>query len=411
MNISNRIKVSIVQVPEFLEISRSEDGTMKLSGMEGKFLQIILTALGLKYYFVIPEDKDWGSLQSDGHWSGMIGMIVKEQADMAFSFLSVTEDRWKVVKFSTSYIVDGSNLISFKPGNIRPPFAYLYAFDVYTWISLFTVLVIMSVLLAKIQNKTCSMGGTFFNLLANMIRQPLSLLVNSRSCNILVMFWLLYSLIVSYSYSATLLSFLTKPMQGKPIRTVLELSRVVQKGTHQVHVLPFLLPFLLHSHEEHVVQLGQTIKQNQWIINKSKMRTTRYVTDHSSQFMKGTMATLYFGNRDDIFITSETVIVSALALAHSKQFCCASKLNSIISRLSSAGIYQKLLSDGSIRMFLKSCNSFVYSDDTYHSLLLEDLVGVFLLLGIGYSSSFVVLFVEILYSRKHRKMSYFENNM
>lgn len=52
-------------------------------------------------------------------WQGMLGAIVSKKADVAFSGISITEPRMKVMDFSKPYMDNSWNLVSMKDRNIK----------------------------------------------------------------------------------------------------------------------------------------------------------------------------------------------------------------------------------------------------------------------------------------------------
>ncbi len=52
-------------------------------------------------------------------WQGMLGAIVSKKADVAFSGISITEPRQKVMDFSKPYMDNSWNLVSMKDRNIK----------------------------------------------------------------------------------------------------------------------------------------------------------------------------------------------------------------------------------------------------------------------------------------------------
>ena len=45
-------------------------------------------------------DYNWGAKQEDGSWDGMVGMILRDEADIAVSSFFATKERGEVVDFS-----------------------------------------------------------------------------------------------------------------------------------------------------------------------------------------------------------------------------------------------------------------------------------------------------------------------
>ena len=52
-------------------------------------------------------------------WQGMLGAVVSKKADVAFSGISITEPRQKVMDFSKPYMDNSWNLVSLKSRNIK----------------------------------------------------------------------------------------------------------------------------------------------------------------------------------------------------------------------------------------------------------------------------------------------------
>jgi polar amino acid transport system substrate-binding protein len=52
-------------------------------------------------------------------WQGMLGAVVSKKADVAFSGISITEPRQKVMDFSKPYMDNNWNLVSMKSRNIK----------------------------------------------------------------------------------------------------------------------------------------------------------------------------------------------------------------------------------------------------------------------------------------------------
>jgi polar amino acid transport system substrate-binding protein len=56
---------------------------------------------------------------TDYDWQGMLGAVVSKKADVAFSGISITEPRQKVMDFSKPYMDNSWNLVSLKSRNIK----------------------------------------------------------------------------------------------------------------------------------------------------------------------------------------------------------------------------------------------------------------------------------------------------
>ncbi|GFS57896.1 glutamate receptor ionotropic, delta-1 [Nephila pilipes] len=160
-------------------------------------------------------------------------------------------------------------------------------------------------------------------------------------------------MVISFSYSATLLSFFIQPSKPNYIRTLSEFSTAVQRCTHKAVIAKFCNPFFLNSGIDHLVWLGEIILQNNWFMEFSKVHSEAYINPHSCQGINRNIAKVLFADRDDVYISKESMYVTPLAFAHSKRFCCVSKLNWILSNFASAGVYEKMLRLSAMKMSLK----------------------------------------------------------
>ncbi|KAG8173181.1 hypothetical protein JTE90_014857, partial [Oedothorax gibbosus] len=114
--------------------------------------------------------------------------------------------------------------------------------------------------------------------------------------------WLLFTLVVTSSYSSTLLSFLTLPISGPSIDNFQELSEAVQRGTHRCSALKGTdwTTALKASINEKNQVLGQLIEKNNWFYKPHDLGTlerfvdSRTVVLHSTTYFK-----LFFDFRKD----------------------------------------------------------------------------------------------------------------
>ncbi|GIY54816.1 hypothetical protein CEXT_77411 [Caerostris extrusa] len=167
----------------------------------------------------------YGDPLPDGNFTGMVGMVQREEVDLAMTYLAMNEIRSKVINFSMPYYADRISFITSKPENSKQNLALLQVSDAPTWIAMVIVLIVMSVLFAKFKG---SVGNNLFRLMGTVVGQSLNIGNGSLRSRILLAAWLLFALVISLSYSVTLLSHLIQPAKVAPIRTFHELSRAVQ---------------------------------------------------------------------------------------------------------------------------------------------------------------------------------------
>ncbi|GIY93747.1 uncharacterized protein CEXT_632401 [Caerostris extrusa] len=128
--------VAITPMEFVMYLNKSESGAVTLDGCEGKFLQIVLEALKIKYEILISKDMLYSNPLPDGNFTGMVGMVQRGEVDLAMTCLAVNEIRSKVVNFSMPYYTGGISFITDKSQNSKQNLALLHISDTPTWIGI-----------------------------------------------------------------------------------------------------------------------------------------------------------------------------------------------------------------------------------------------------------------------------------
>ncbi|XP_037792822.1 glutamate receptor 1-like [Penaeus monodon] len=93
------------------------------------------------YELVKPPDGLWGAKQADGSWSGMMGMVHREEVEFAVGPFTITPERETVCDFSWPVHSDNLALIMVRPGLQNDVSGFLKPFSWVVWL-----LVMVSVL-------------------------------------------------------------------------------------------------------------------------------------------------------------------------------------------------------------------------------------------------------------------------
>ena len=81
----------MVEAPYITKIE-FDSKTGKIFNMEGSYadlLNLYAKTLNFTYKYVPPPDNAWGSLQNDGTWNGMVGLVQKEIVDFCKFFYNL----------------------------------------------------------------------------------------------------------------------------------------------------------------------------------------------------------------------------------------------------------------------------------------------------------------------------------
>ncbi|GFU55319.1 glutamate receptor ionotropic, delta-2 [Nephila pilipes] len=409
MNFTSKIKVASVIVKRQFELQSTENGSNELGGIEGKFLAVILKALKVPHEFVFPSDEEWGRPLKDGNWTGMIGKVQQEEADMAINFIAPSAERMNVVDFSTPYSLIEVTFAIEKPGTVSPALAFLYPFPFALWIICGVILLLMPLVFLLLLDVKYSLVKLFIETFGSILRQPLSINDASFKNRILLSAWWFFAVIISFSYSALLLAFLTVPTAEEPIRNFKELSEAVAKGTHKCFVSKGSanIRMLLTSEAEYLRTLGEAIQYNDWYFISSEVIDSKYINPYAASIGPKPMLQLNFGSdmTSSIYLSLDSLTSTSLAIALGKNFRLKKKLNWIISQLNSAGIYNKILKDESLRLWLTRSNE-TSETLSVKPLEVKDMSGALILLVVGYGLSLIVFMCEIVFTRVKTKLTF-----
>ncbi|XP_015929383.2 glutamate receptor U1-like [Parasteatoda tepidariorum] len=393
----SKLRIAALPLSVVLQIKRINNTTI-ISGCEAELINLLSRKLNFEYEILVPSDSTYGSRDAFGNWTGMMGMLTRNEADVGFPFIGITEERAAAADFNIPYLPFEKTFMMNHASFLPKTSAFTYPFSRLVWFSFFIVLLLVTVLFRALISPRDSVCSVFINLWASSFGQGLNYSPRSMSRRILLGIWLIYSYLIILSYSSVLLSFLTSPIRMKQIKDFKELYAAVREGKMECRSgYPSLeAEYLSKSDVPHVKGLGEYVKKNKWYFSPS---TIRSVPKHTALLGSPILFRILFGNPKKHFYSKETFGFFGSA-ALSKDFCCKERFKTILLRICSGGLYNKFMSDLFFKLDLKrSSNNDIYSRSSASPLGLSDLNGLFIILGIGWALAIFTLILEITYSR------------
>ncbi|GIY39944.1 lig_chan-Glu_bd domain-containing protein [Caerostris darwini] len=369
MNCPPVIKVAICLSRE-LKLFRNDDGSITFSGIQGRFIDLILQALNLKFELVIAEDKESGRMLDDGNWTGTIGKIQRDEAEIALNFISISEPRSRIVDFSTVYMTDDISFAIKKPGTFPTSMAMVYPFKTSIWITTCVVLLLMPFVFRFVLLTKEIYINILLKLLGSVLGQSTFKNQGFLRYKIIICSWIIFGMILSLSYSAVLLSVLTFPSQIPVPRNIEELSKAIVKKNYKCFA-----------------PRGSSLLD--------------YLDVNSAILTSRTLLQIVAGREawKDSLLSEDSLISLMCAFPMKKGFCYKRKLNTLISRLNNAGLYLKIISDGSYKIWLSDPAAQRSSTSAEQPLSCTDLTGAFLILLTGLIFALLILTMETAQAR------------
>ncbi|XP_071518319.1 uncharacterized protein [Panulirus ornatus] len=121
----------------------SNEGQLIFKGPVANLLNYASSALNFSYIYVRPSDSAWGSKKSDGSWSGMVGMMIKQEADIAAELFSVQATRAEVVDFTRPIMLVYGQIVGGRGLPEVDPWGFLLPLTPLVWASILVTLVVL----------------------------------------------------------------------------------------------------------------------------------------------------------------------------------------------------------------------------------------------------------------------------
>ncbi|XP_069190332.1 glutamate receptor-like [Procambarus clarkii] len=231
-------KLKIVVLPYFpyiaydKEIGHPEAPLVPRDSLNIRMLDAIAHLLNFTYEFHEPLDKQWGVEGPEGRWTGVVGRLLHEQADLSLD-LTPTASRLAVISFSRIYTDDPLVIVSLKPGPLPRHLALLGPFTGDLWVLVIVSTSAFGVVLWLLEKTWAWVsGGRAFPFSSAVLYSWGTLLEadprptpTNLSARVLIVWLLVWCLVVSNGYRSSLVAHLTVQGKTSPINTYQDLLR------------------------------------------------------------------------------------------------------------------------------------------------------------------------------------------
>ncbi|XP_035225929.1 probable glutamate receptor [Stegodyphus dumicola] len=364
-------------------------------GIEAKMIEILANTLKFKYELVTPKDGQWGKMQENGSWTGLIGMVSRNESDLALAYITATEQRKSAVDFITYTTEETTFLTNALQFPTLSMSSYLYPFDVNIWGPCIAAFIIMAVVSRFTMKKHITFTNLIFSILGCFFKQGITLKIKTLPQVFLFGSWLLFTMIISSLYIAILPSVLTAPTYDHGIDTIQELSDAIKKGSFKCYTSSGSsdTEFLLGSKDRRLRMIGKKIVKNHWEFESEGGVLPKDLDEASAVIGPRALFELKFRGNRQKRIFKESIAVWNVGIAVNKKFYYKQRLMSVVNRIIAAGIYRKLFHDEIFNIQIRADINET-STSRSRALSIRNLSGAFILLGINYAASFTVLFLE-----------------
>ncbi|XP_015915068.2 glutamate receptor ionotropic, kainate glr-3-like [Parasteatoda tepidariorum] len=398
MSVPRTFRFAVVPKFSIFEVKRDEDGNfIHIDGYENKVLILLSKALNYKFRIVMPRDEQWGAPLGNGSWSGAVGMLQRDEADLAMSRITITYERAEVAWASFPYHFQNIIFATKLPTVHATKMAYLHPFTTSLWFIVLAFFILMPVVLRLLLKRRISWQVHAFNSVKLLLHQYAQYKrVFASTDRFLLLTFYVGVFLLSMGYNSVILSVLAVPPKLYGIETISQLAETVKKGEIKT-TMPrgsFVLQYLLDSKISSARYLGEMSRDNDWEIEPSDAKIKKAMMEDGYAFIT---TDFYVKTRwpTKLLFSKENFGFNYVAIFAKKDFCCKSEIDMFVQRLLAAGLYEKIVSDFSFRLRLKS--PLMQEDEVNLTLTMWELSEAFSILIFGLSLSVIVWIFEWLY--------------
>ncbi|MPC15309.1 putative glutamate receptor [Portunus trituberculatus] len=199
--------------------------TSVIKGPMANMINILAETLNFTYMLVQPLDKAWGSRLPNGSWTGMVGMVSRQEADLALGPFGQTESRTQAVDFTPSFFFDHRCLMGSKSVPEIDAWSFLYVLAPTLWAGLvgaclvvWTATMLLSLAPQRDSHRWRS-GQTLFRLVQIIMNQDIaweSLGWHERG---VLGGWVVVVAVIGWAYGSHLTSLLAVQHTPTPIQS------------------------------------------------------------------------------------------------------------------------------------------------------------------------------------------------
>ncbi|XP_018340936.1 PREDICTED: glutamate receptor ionotropic, kainate 2-like isoform X2 [Trachymyrmex septentrionalis] len=372
----------------------------------------------LEFNYTLEVESDYGS-QTNGKWSGMLGKIMNDEADLAITDLTITSTRANDFDFTTPIMNLGISILYKKPTKAPPSlFSFLSPFSNDVWIYLMGAYVIVSLLLyvigricpaewsnpypcieePEVLENQFSFKNAFWFAIGAIMQQGSEIAPIGISTRMVASCWWFFCLIMVSSYTANLAAFLTVETVTSPFDNVEELvkKKTIKYGAKRKGAT------LNFFGESNISIYGEMHKymmenENEVLVATNEAGLQKVQTDDYAFLMESASIEYMTERYCDVTQVGGLLDEKGYGIAMKKDSPYLHNINSAVLMLSERGIIQQIKT----KWWTQKRGGGKCQESTgtgsAERLGLDNVGGVFLVLAVGVAVSTLYTIIELLW--------------
>ncbi|NXD10907.1 GLRK protein, partial [Nothocercus nigrocapillus] len=383
----------------------------ELEGYCIDLLKALAAMLHFSYKVKVVGDGQYGAVSSKGNWTGMIGEIIRQEADIAVAPLTVTSAREEVVSFTTPFLQTGIGILLRKDSVSQemPLFHFLAPFSKETWTGLLFAYVLTCLCLCLVARLSpCEWNEpkreenhfTFLNSLwfgaGALALQGVTPRPKALSVRVIAAIWWLFTLALVAAYIANFTALLSAGSEQLPIQTFEDLvkQRELEFGTLDGSSTYYF--FKNSKNPVHQLIYEYMDKRRDYVLVKTYQEAIQRVMESNYAFIGESVSQdLAAARHCNLIRAPEVIGARGFGIATPKASTWTKHLSIAILTLRESGHLEQLRN----KWWESRCRH--QARERWAPLQPNALAGLFLSLGIGLAVGVVVALLEL--SRRSRR--------
>lgn len=339
-------------------------GNDQYEGFGIELIHELSLMLGFNYTFELQLDNVYGSYNNKTkQWTGMIQQLLKEEADLAITDLTITSDREAAVDFTTPFMSLGISILYKRPTEEAPDlFSFMAPLSTDVWICMFSVYMGVSILLwimgricpyewnnpypcieepEELENQFTLQNSLWFTI-GSLMQQGSEIAPIAVSTRMVAGIWWFFTLIMVSSYTANLAAFLTVESTTSPFKNVRELANqnVIKYGAK---IGGSTVNFFRDSADKMYRDMYKKMIEEPGVLASSNNEGLKWVKERNYAYFMESTSIQYITERDcEVAQVGELLDTKGYGIAMRKDSSYRNQLSSAVLKLQESGKLAKM---------------------------------------------------------------------
>nr|XP_053630360.1 glutamate receptor U1-like [Cherax quadricarinatus] len=200
---------------------------VQFAGPVQQLIDYLSIALNFTYTYVQPPDGIWGVRLKNGTWTGMLGMVMREEVGIGAGPFSIDENRALVVDYTAPILIDYMRILGARGLPEVNPWGFLFPLTLLVWVAILATLIILAfakfLMSSCISLKSDSKRNWFkitFDYARILLQQDYTVVEYWRWEKVVLVVWMMVTLVLTRSYSGNLMALLAVKHIPQPYQTL-----------------------------------------------------------------------------------------------------------------------------------------------------------------------------------------------